>query len=197
MRQRFVSPECTTASTAVAELPCEACDAGRALAAMDLVCRDFRDALGSFATGVTVLTALAPGGQPIGVTISSFNSVSLEPPLILWSLSNNSPRLAAFRRATHYAVNVLAANQQWISDCFATPDDGDRFAGVATSRGLGDVPLIEGCSAWFECANEIQYPGGDHLVFMGRVRRFARGDAREPLIFHAGGYRQLREDAQR
>ncbi|HCZ15437.1 MAG TPA: flavin reductase family protein [Accumulibacter sp.] len=190
------SPECPAASAALADLPCETCDTGRALAARDLVCRDFRDALGSFATGVTVLTALAPDGKPIAVTINSFNAVSLEPPLILWSLSCTSPRLDAFRRASHYAVNVLAADQQWISDYFAGRDN-DRFDPVATTRGLAGAPLIEGCSAWFECVNEVQHPGGDHLVFIGRVQRFARGEASEPLIFHAGVYRQLRGTAER
>lgn len=185
------APECPTAFAARAELPCENCDTGHALATRDLVCRDFRDALGSFATGVTVLTTLAADGKPIGVTISSFNSVSLDPPLVLWSLSTASPRLEAFRRANRYAVNVLAADQQWISDRFASRED-DRFDGLATSQGLGDVPLIEGCSAWFECATHAQHPGGDHLLFLGRVLRFARGEGREPLIFHGGGYRELR-----
>lgn len=190
------SPECPAALAALAELPCETCDTGRALAARDLVCRDFRDALGSFATGVTVLTALAADGQAIGVTINSFNAVSLEPPLILWSLSRSSPRLDAFRRASHYAVNVLAVDQQWISDYFASRDNA-CFDPVVTSRGLAGAPLIEGCSAWFECANEVQHPGGDHLVFIGRVQRFARGEASEPLIFHGGVYRQLRRTAER
>jgi flavin reductase (DIM6/NTAB) family NADH-FMN oxidoreductase RutF len=198
MPQRFDSQACPTSITALAEpLPCETCDTGRALATRDLVCRDFRDALGSFATGVTVLTALTEDGQAMGVTISSFNSVSLDPPLIIWSLSAHSPRLEAFRRATHYAVNVLTANQQDLSDCFASTDNSNRFDGVATSRGIAGIPLIEGCSAWFECVNEVQHPGGDHLVFLGRVQRFARGEASEPLIFHGGCYRQLRGITER
>lgn len=198
MPQRFDSQACPTSIAALAEpLACETCDTGRALATRDLVCRDFRDALGSFATGVTVLTALSEDGQAMGVTISSFNSVSLDPPLIIWSLSAHSPRLEAFRRATHYAVNVLTANQQDLSDCFASPDNSNRFDGVATSRGIAGIPLIEGCSAWFECVNEVQHPGGDHIVFLGRVQRFARGEASEPLIFHGGCYRQLRGIAER
>lgn len=178
------------------DLHCPVSESGHVPAARDVVCRDFRDALGSFATGVTVLTALAPDGEPIGVTISSFNSVSLNPPLIVWSLACDSPRIAAFRSASHYAVNVLAANQSWVSDAFASRDE-DRFGGVGVSTGLAGVPLIEGCSAWFECSNEAQYPGGDHLVFIGRVERYARGDGEEPLIFHAGRYRQLLEDSAR
>jgi len=106
----------------------------------DLVCRDFRDALGSFATGVTVLTTLATDGKPIGLTISSFNAVSLDPPLILWSLACDSPRLAAFRHAGHYAVNVLAANQEAISNCFASRDE-DRFDALVFTPGLAGVRL--------------------------------------------------------
>jgi len=152
--------------------------------------RDFRAALGSFATGVTVLTTLATDSRPIGVTISSFNSVSLDPPLILWSLSLNSPNIEAFQNADHYSVNVLAAGQQDISNRFASPRN-DRFADIATRQGLSGIPLIEGCCAWFECSNEAHYPGGDHLIFVGRVERFSLGLAESPLIFHNARYRQL------
>lgn len=155
--------------------------------------RDFRDALGHFATGVTVVTARMADGRPIGVTISSFNSVSLAPPLILWSLSSGSPSLAAFRNARHYAVNVLAAEQQWISDCFAGRGN-DGFEAVVTREGLSGAPLIQGCTAWFECSHESQYPGGDHLIFLGMVQRFAWSPAGDPLIFHAGRYRRLRSE---
>jgi flavin reductase (DIM6/NTAB) family NADH-FMN oxidoreductase RutF len=190
MRFPTGSPECPEAVST--QLPDRG--TGRAPAARDLVCRDFRDALGSFATGVTVLTTLAADGQPIGVTISSFNAVSLDPPLILWSLACDSPRLEAFRQAGHYAVNVLSAGQQAISDCFASRDE-DRFGTLDVTAGLAGIPLIEGCSAWFECSNEAHYPGGDHLIFLGRVQRFARSEAGEPLIFHAGRYRHLRYDS--
>lgn len=196
MRPPVAFLECPDTPAAVADLPCTDCDGSPTLTARDLVCRDFRDALGSFATGVTVITALAPDASPIGVTISSFNSVSLDPPLILWSLSCVSPSLTAFTQASHYAVNVLGADQQWISECFASREN-DRFNGVEVSTGLGGVPLIEGCSAWFECTNEAQYPGGDHVILVGRVHRFARGDAEEPLVFHGGRYRELRHDAKR
>lgn len=152
--------------------------------------RDLRRTLGSFATGVTVVTARTPDGEPVGLTVSSFNTVSLDPPLILWSLSLNSPNLEVFRRASHYAVNVLAADQQWLSDRFAARRN-DRFADLPQQAGLGGAPLLEGCCAWFECANDTQHPGGDHLIFIGRVERFATGEAQSPLIFHRGAYRQL------
>jgi len=160
------------------------------LASRETACRAFRDALGGFATGVTVLTALAPDGQPVGVTISSFNSVSLQPPLILWSLACDSPRLEAFRHSRHYAVNVLAADQEWISDRFASRDP-DRFAGVRTIAGMSGVPLLHGCVACFECSSEAHYPGGDHIIFVGRVIRFSRHEQVDPLIFHGGRYRVL------
>jgi len=152
--------------------------------------REFRDTLGTFATGVTVLTTLAADGQPIGVTISSFNSVSLDPPLILWSLSLSSPNIEAFQNASHYSVNILAADQQALSNRFASPRN-DRFADIPTQPGLSGIPLIEGCCAWFECSNEAHYPGGDHLIFVGRVERFAQGAAKSPLVFHNARYRQL------
>jgi flavin reductase (DIM6/NTAB) family NADH-FMN oxidoreductase RutF len=152
--------------------------------------RDFRDTLGRFATGVTVLTARTQEGQPIGVTISSFNSVSLDPPLILWSLSLNSPNVEAFRNASHYSVNVLAAGQQDLSNRFASRRN-DRFTDIQTRPGLSDIPLLEGCCAWLECSNEAHYPGGDHLIFVGRVERFSKGEAESPLIFHNARYREL------
>ncbi len=161
------------------------------LAAKGYCCRDFRAALGNFATGVTVLTAVAENGERIGVTISSFNSVSLDPPLVLWSLSNDSPNLDAFRSAKFYAVNVLAADQQEISNRFAA-SHGDRFAGVAIRDGAHGIPLLDGCCATFECVNEIQYAGGDHLIFVGRVEHFAQDAEKSPLIFHGGRYRELK-----
>lgn len=176
--------------TAVADLPCQSCDSGQTLAAKGLCCRDFRSTLGSFATGVTVITALTPEGEPIGVTISSFNSVSLDPPLILWSLSLDSPNIEAFSSASHYAVNILSVDQQTVSDRFASRR-ADRFAGIPTRTGLSDIPLLDGCCAWFECTNEAHYPGGDHLIFVGHVERFALGEAESPLIFHNARYRKL------
>lgn len=187
------SSSCPETPTRQDDLPCESCDTGRSLQAQDFDCRAFRDTLGRFATGVTVLTARAANGELIGLTVSSFNSVSLDPPLILWSLSNSSPNLEAFRRASHYAVNVLAVNQQHISDRFAARGS-DRFAGLALREGLHGVPLLQGCCSWFECINEAQHPGGDHLIFVGRVARFAQGDTPAPLVFHGGAYRKLQED---
>lgn len=156
-------------------------------------CRDFRNALGNFPTGVTVVTALAPDGKPIGVTIGSFSSLSLDPPLILWSLSLSSGSVETFRQASHFSVNVLAADQQELSERFAA-QNGDRFTQLPVTNGLGGVPLIDGCCAWFECSNETDYPGGDHVIFVGRVERFSQGPSDSPLIFHKARYRRLGAD---
>lgn len=182
----------TTAESGSTTLAAEANSqhSARTLSGQELNSRNLRSTLGSFATGITVVTARAPDGEPVGLTISSFNSVSLEPPLILWSLSDNSPSLEVFRRASHYAVNVLSREQQWLSDRFAARGK-DRFAGLPLRDGLGGAPLLADCCAWFECANATQYPGGDHLIFIGRVERFAQGESESPLIFHNGRYRQL------
>ncbi len=152
--------------------------------------RALRNALGQFATGVTVITTRTADGVPIGVTINSFNAVSLDPPLILWSLSLATAKLAHFRRAAHYAVNVLSANQAPVSESFAAADE-NPFAGLQIRDGPGGIPLLENCVACFECTPEAEYPGGDHLIFVGRVTRFFSAESREPLIFHAGRYRSL------
>jgi flavin reductase (DIM6/NTAB) family NADH-FMN oxidoreductase RutF len=151
--------------------------------------RSLRDALGEFATGVAVVTARAADGQPVGVTINSFASVSLEPPLVLWSLGLHSPSLAVFESCSHYAVNVLAADQAEFSQRFAQSQN-DKFAGIETEAGAGDTPLLPGCCAWFECRNELRYPGGDHVILVGYVEGFCR-EGKSPLIFHGGQYRAL------
>jgi flavin reductase (DIM6/NTAB) family NADH-FMN oxidoreductase RutF len=148
-----------------------------------------RQALGEFATGVTVVTARSPDGRPVGITVNSFAAVSLEPPLVLWSLGRQSPLHEVFESCTHWAVNVLAAGQQALSERFSQPGT-DRFADLEWKPGAGDTPLLAGCSAWFECRSEVRHPGGDHLILVGRVERFRR-DARPPLIFHGGRYREL------
>lgn len=151
--------------------------------------RLLRDALGEFATGVAVVTARGGDGQPVGVTINSFASVSLDPPLVLWSLGLQSPSLALFESCSHYAINILAAEQIDLSQRFSQSQD-DRFAGIDTEVGAGGAPLLPGCSAWFECRNEMRYPGGDHVILVGYIENFRRQE-KSPLIFHGGRYRTL------
>ena len=148
----------------------------------------FRSALGRFATGVTVVTAMGTDGRPIGLTVSSFNSVSLAPPLVLWSLSLTSGSLPILDAASHYAVNVLAADQLEVAKRFATRGNAtDRFAQFPWRPGGNGAPLLEGCTAWFECYNRSRYREGDHCIFVGEVERCGHTDAM-PLVFHAGGF---------
>ncbi|HET7749340.1 MAG TPA: flavin reductase family protein, partial [Terriglobales bacterium] len=149
--------------------------------------RDFRRALGQFATGVTVVTARTPDGRRVGVTVNSFSSVSLDPPLVLWSLSRQAPSFADFTHATHFAVNVLAGNQHHLSRQFSTPLP-DKFSGVEFAEGPAGVPLLSGVNAHFVCRNVRQYDGGDHVIFLGEVEDYKYSDG-EPLVFHSGRYR--------
>jgi len=148
--------------------------------------RQFREALGSFATGVTIITTRAPDGSPLGLTCNSFNSVSLNPPLVLWSLANNALSLPVFRQAGHWAVHILAADQEELSGRFARRGE-NKFAGLELDTGQGAVPLLTGCTARFQCRNAFQYDGGDHVIFVGEVLAFDRSDA-PPLVFHGGKY---------
>lgn len=154
--------------------------------------RDLRNALGRFATGIAIVTAIDPDGHPIGLTVNSFSAVSLDPALVLWCLDNASHNLAAFRRASHHAINILAVDQQDISNRFATWPT-DRFAGLPWQPGAGGAPVFPRCCATFEVANEAAHDGGDHLIFIGRVEKFTQTPELAPLLFHAGRYRKLAE----
>ena len=147
---------------------------------------DFRAALGSFVTGVTIVTASDGAGCDVGVTANSFNSVSLDPPMVLWSLARKSASLAVFAKASHFAVHILAADQENLSDRFARSGE-DKFAGLAIARGAGGAPLLPGAAARFQCRTAFQHDGGDHVIFVGEVEAFER-DARAPLAFHGGRY---------
>ncbi|MBG0818789.1 flavin reductase family protein [Planomonospora sp. ID82291] len=149
--------------------------------------RSLREALGQYATGVAVVTAAAPGGDLAGVTVNSFTSVSLDPPLVLWCLARSSPSAPVFLRAGRFAVNVLAEDQDHLSRRFATPLP-DKFAGVETLPGPGGAPLLAGTLASFACRTATVHEGGDHLILVGEVERFHRAEG-APLVFHAGRYR--------
>lgn len=147
---------------------------------------ELRRCLGSFVTGVTVITVLDANGVPIGMTANSFNSVSLDPPLIVWSLRSNASTFPVYSTATRFIVNILAEDQVDISNRFARSGP-DRFDGIAVTPGIDGVPMINGCAAYLECSTEASYPGGDHLLFLGRVERMV-SSARKPLAFGAGKY---------
>lgn len=147
---------------------------------------EFRKALGAFATGVTIITTRAEDGSLVGLTANSFNSVSMNPPLVLWSLAETSLSLPVFRAAPHWAVHVLASHQEDLSGRFAKRGL-DKFAGLDIETGVGGVPLLKHCTARFECRNAFQYEGGDHTIFVGEVLQFERSES-APLVFHGGKY---------
>ena len=149
--------------------------------------RDFRNALGQFATGVTVVTTLTARGDNVGVTANSFASVSMDPPLVLWCPGKHLRSLSDFETATHYAINVLASDQHSLSRQFASAAT-DKFQGVPVTEGVAGVPLITDAIATFECRTVARHDAGDHVVYIGEVERYSyRHDA--PLVFHGGGYR--------
>jgi flavin reductase (DIM6/NTAB) family NADH-FMN oxidoreductase RutF len=148
--------------------------------------RDLRRALAGFPTGVTVITARTAAGQSAGMTVNSFCSVSLAPPLLLWCLSKTAPSRGVFTDASHFAIHVLAADQQHLSQRFSRPAV-DKFAEIDFSEGLGRAPVIAGAVATFECRLDRQHDGGDHLILIGEVERYAYSN-RHPLLFHGGDY---------
>jgi len=161
------------------------------LAAAELGPDELRLALGRFVTGVTIVTCRDEHGEPIGLTANSFNALSLDPPLVLWSLRQASSTIAAFTNASHFAVNVLAADQVDLSRRFAKPSSAKFDAGEWTD-GQGGAPLLAGCVAVFECRRRSHHAAGDHLLFIGEVERIG-GTADTPLVYHAGHYRTLSE----
>jgi flavin reductase (DIM6/NTAB) family NADH-FMN oxidoreductase RutF len=148
-----------------------------------------RAALGSFVTGITIVTARAPDGTPVGLTVNSFNSVSLDPPLVLWSLALKSQSLPSFREAKGWAVHVLAAGQEEMSARFATPG-ADKFADLDLSDGPEGAPALPDYAARFGCEATFEYEGGDHAIFVGHVIDLQKRDA-EPLIYHGGRYSRV------
>src|SRR4051794_30537580 len=148
--------------------------------------RDFRNALGSYATGVTIITAADAGGKPAGLTCNSFTSVSLNPPLVLWSLVIYSQSMSVFQNASHFAVNVLGTAQQDLAAKFAV-SSADKFAGVKWTPGLGHAPVLAGSVANFQCRTADRYYGGDHVIFLGAVEAYAY-NREAPLLFARGGY---------
>ena len=148
---------------------------------------DFRAALGMFATGVTIVTGRAQDGTVIGLTANSFNSVSLDPPLVLWSLAQAAASLGMFSKGSHYAINVLAADQKVLAERFALKG-ADRWNGVEFSEGIGGAPLLHGAAATFECFNRSRYEEGDHVIFVGEVERCGHRTGASPLLFHGGRF---------
>lgn len=150
--------------------------------------RDFRSALGCFPTGVCLVTTLGPDGKPEGLTVNSFSSVSLDPPMILWSLARTAASAPVFRDAEYFAVNVLASGDAELSAHFSKPNP-DKFAAFSMrfSGGMQGIPLLQGAAATFECHSRHRYYGGDHIILIGNVERYLWCD-QPPLIFSRGQY---------
>ena len=147
---------------------------------------EFRRALSCFATGVAVVTTIDENREPVGMTVSSFNSVSLEPPLVLWSIANDAQSYDSFMNAEYFAVNVLTMEQQHLSSRFATRGI-DKFDGLDCREGLHGTPVLPEYAACFECSTEYRYEGGDHKIIVGRVLRLEVRE-KDPLIVYRGRF---------
>lgn len=148
--------------------------------------QEFKRALSCFATGVAVVTTLDADGEKAGMTISSFNSVSLDPPLVLWSIANDANSYSVFTDARYFAVNVLAMHQDELSSQFAQKG-GDKFKGLKCRSGIEGVPLLPEYAACFECSTENIFDGGDHKIIVGRVLKLEDRES-DPLIFYRGRF---------
>jgi flavin reductase (DIM6/NTAB) family NADH-FMN oxidoreductase RutF len=174
-----MSPAAMTGKTSATQLPPE-----ESKPTFDA--RDFRNALGTFCTGVTVIAAASPDGRRVGLTANSFSAVSLNPPLVLWSLVVHSPSMPVFQEASHFCINVLEASQGELAHHFARPSE-DKFAGIDWEAGLSGAPRLTGVLAQFQCRNSYRYYGGDHVIFLGAVEDYTHRSG-EPLLFNRGAY---------
>ena len=162
---------------------------------MTLNSRGFRDALGHFATGVAIVSARGPSGLPIGLTINSFASVSLEPPLVLWSLDRSSDRFAILMKAEHFAINVLGTSERNLSQRLSRKGESN-LTGEALRDGVHALPILRNAIATFECSVEQRHDAGDHVIFVGRVLDFGQTAHSSPLLYYRGNYRELPSRAE-
>ena len=153
--------------------------------------RDFRKALGTFATGITVITTTLKNSAPVGITVNSFSSVSLEPPLVLWCLDNEADSYDIFAKCSNFAVHILHQDQEAISQAFSTKNN-NRFADLDWEAGEFGSPILKDYASCFQCETEISYAGGDHIILLGRVKAIATNKDKSPLIYHDGNYHALK-----
>ncbi|WIO74838.1 flavin reductase family protein [Porticoccaceae bacterium LTM1] len=154
--------------------------------------REFRNALGTFATGVTVVTSASDTGEPIGMTVNSFASVSLDPPLVLWSIDKRSRYLETFTKTDHFAIHILKREQEALSNLFASSEN-DKFTNLQWQPDSNGTPLLPDYETRFVCTTEHCYEGGDHIIIVGKVRDFDYHGG-SPLLFHCGRYKSVAED---
>ena len=150
---------------------------------------EFRQALGQFPTGVTIVSTLDADGNKVGMTASSFNTVSLSPPLVLWSIDKSALSYQVFNETEHFAIHVLAAGQDALANLFASKG-ADKFAELQCREGLAGIPILPTFAACFQCQIEHRYDGGDHTILVGRVLDFESHES-EPLLFHRGCYAEI------
>lgn len=150
--------------------------------------KDFRNALGSFTTGVTIVTTMEPGGTPTGLTVNSFASVSLQPPLVLWSIDKQSGSCETFVNSGHFAIHILYKTQQPLSKLFSSKSD-NKFNGISWNTGMNGSPILPDYISCFECTTESTYEGGDHIILLGRVNKYDIKNDEPPLLFHSGEYK--------
>jgi len=150
----------------------------------------FRDTLSYFASGVCVVTAVADGGAPAGVTISAFASLSLDPPLVLFCLGNKTTNLQAFTKGDGFAVNILAEDQGEVSEIFASQNN-DKFASIPSVGSESGCPLLPGCLASLECSLVATHDGGDHVIVVGKVEHVQKAEGSKPLLRYRGNYSRV------
>jgi flavin reductase (DIM6/NTAB) family NADH-FMN oxidoreductase RutF len=151
--------------------------------------KDLRKALGHFVTGVTVVTTRAVSGELAGLTVNSFSSLSLSPPLVMWSIALSAASFAAFETCSHFVVNVLAEDQIRLAERFAQ-SGGDKFKDLLMREGIAGIPLLDGVAASFACRITSRYPGGDHTILVGEVLAYEQSE-RAPLLYARGRYCRL------
>ena len=160
--------------------------------------QEFRSALSTFTTGVTIITTRAENGDPVGITANSFNSVSLNPPMVLWSLDKSAMSLSAFTNNKHWNVHILSTEQEALSGRFASRGE-EKFKGLELDPGINNIPLLRNCATRFNCRTAFIYEGGDHMIFVGEVLAFDKSEL-PPLAFQSGQYalaaRKPREGVQ-
>jgi len=152
--------------------------------------KKFRNALGTFTTGITIVTTLDEEGNPYGITVNSFASVSLEPPLVLWSIGRDSDHHEIFEQTDYFAIHVLHEKQQALSEHFATTKV-DKFSDLSWQKGEYGSPILEEYGSCFQCRTEDRYAGGDHTIIVGHVEIFHTQNKCQPLVFHKGQYQKL------
>jgi flavin reductase (DIM6/NTAB) family NADH-FMN oxidoreductase RutF len=149
--------------------------------------QEFRRALGTFATGLAIITTTDSQGKPVGLTANSFNSVSLSPPLVLWSLAKTASSMKAFMQSTHYAIHILTSEQKHLAERFASKEL-DRFEQTLVAQNAHGIPILTDALAVFECINRSQHEEGDHVIFVGEVKNCQYNEGRQPLVYHGGRY---------